>query len=847
VTSSRRRRPGHPWAALKGEDPALHGLAHYLRAVIDNADVTMKQLASELGCSTASISKKLNGSTLPEESFVLGVVRVCTKDIRIVNKRLGDAKARWARASSDQGVRIRRPDARLDDPRALIITAQERVIQVHEQLHEANLQLRASERAEQRTTKMVWTLTWALGQIVQKVRDLTAERDAALAQAATSAVELDATQQTLADATGIHERTQSQLGRAKAEHHRAQQLVRTVEDKIERLRAKVRALTMPSQEPSNPGTSENQPEPELDDLKAGLERMHRLLDEQEEELQELSEQIGPAADLGQPWPGSVPVQVGEATFEDVADSSFDGIVITDLDGAFISINDAFSDTVGYSAADLAHMSFFELVHPEEVPFVRAVYEELLNGYQLRIRQQRRLVHENGSTIRVTLAAKLLRRNGDEPSRVMTVIEDSTEMSLLQGQLSFQSLHDSLTGLPNRQYFTTYLEGALRRADPVTGVTVYHLDLDGFSVITGGLGRLGADRLLMSVASRLKAMFAGEKAMVARFDGEEFAVLVENTSNTPQVSTMVAMVNEELEQPIYFDGRGVAAMASIGVVHRPSSSVDPAELLRTSAMTLARAKTTGRRQWALFAPELHAKDLETFTLAAEMPGAFEMGDIDVSYKPIVRFSDGKVFATEAVVYWNHATLGVISGDRCLGLAEATGFAWTLASLLLDAAFAQLQTTSETHFSVNLTAQQASDPDLAPMVNRLLTETRVAPDRLWLGLPLDALSAAKGNAVDNLTLLAEKGIYTVASNFKAAVSDLVCLTDLPLRAVRVARGLVEREPIPGASITNAILNLPDLVHQSGADVIVDGICTEEQARWWDRAGADFAQGPLWQALA
>jgi hypothetical protein len=111
MTSSRRRRPGHPWAALKGEDPALHALAHYLRAVVDNAGVTMKLLASELGYSTASISKKLNGSTLPDESFVLGVVRVCAKDVRSVNKWLGDAKARWVRAKNEQGGRIRRPDA----------------------------------------------------------------------------------------------------------------------------------------------------------------------------------------------------------------------------------------------------------------------------------------------------------------------------------------------------------------------------------------------------------------------------------------------------------------------------------------------------------------------------------------------------------------------------------------------------------------------------------------------------------------------------------------------------------------------------------------------------------------
>jgi diguanylate cyclase (GGDEF)-like protein/PAS domain S-box-containing protein len=529
-------------------------------------------------------------------------------------------------------------------------------------------------------------------------------------------------------------------------------------------------------------------------------------------------------------------------FDEVATCSSSGIVISGLNGELVRANDAFGQIVEYTLTELTERSLFDLIHPAEAPGLREAYESMLEGEHERIRHGQRLVRKDGEVARVSLSATVLRDGNGQPSHFVTVVEDGTELNLLQNELRRQALHDMLTGLPNRQFFTTHMEGVLRRADPVTGVTLYHLDLDAFSLIIGGLGRQVADLLLITVAERLQSVVAGEKAMVARFDGDEFAILVENSPTTPDPLTVVSMINEELSEPVYIGDHGVAATASIGVVHRPPPGMDPAALLGASGTTLRRAKSNGRRQWELFHPDQHESDRRAFSLAAEMPGAWERGELGVTYRPIARLRDKQVVGMEAILRWDHPVRGLVCGEKCLELAEETGLIITLGQWLLRTACEQQRWDRSVPLSVNLTAHQSSDADLVGDVGRALKDTGVSPDRLWLGMPVAALLAGRGEAMDNLRLLTENGVQAVALDFGAVAGDLVCVEDLSLRAVRIARWLVQREPVPGSPVTHTLLDVSRLVHLSGAEVIVDGVDTEEQLQWWRAAGADLAQGPL-----
>jgi diguanylate cyclase (GGDEF)-like protein/PAS domain S-box-containing protein len=516
----------------------------------------------------------------------------------------------------------------------------------------------------------------------------------------------------------------------------------------------------------------------------------------------------------------------EARFDEVATSSSSGIMIIGLDGQLVRANAAIGDILGYLPAELTGTTLFDLVHPDSADLLRDAMRKLLDGTETRIRQSQRLLRKNGETARISLTTSLLRGADDEPTHLVIVVEDGTELMLLQGELKRQVLHDMLTGLPNRQYFGSNLESALRRADPVYGVTLLHLDLDAFGMVCNSLGRQAGDRLLVHVAQRLKVVLSGENAMIARFDGDEFGVLLENSSTTPDVATIVADINEDLAEPTFVDGHGLAVSVSVGVVHRPSPDLDPTELLRAADAALRRAKTR-RGQWELYHPDQDAQDREAQVLAVSMPGAWEQGEVVAVYRPVVRLADGATAGVEALLRWDHPHVGPLGPERCADLAEQTGLILPLGEWLLRVASGQAVWWKNVPLVVSLTAFQSADADLTHRVVRVLKETGLRPGQLTIGMPVAALAVAE--AADNFGVLADMGVATMLDGFGGGAEDLALLEELPVRSVRLA-------PSPFAS------ELAALVHGSGATVLAGGVDTEEQAASWRAAGADLASGDL-----
>ncbi|MFD9741820.1 putative bifunctional diguanylate cyclase/phosphodiesterase [Umezawaea sp. NPDC059074] len=514
----------------------------------------------------------------------------------------------------------------------------------------------------------------------------------------------------------------------------------------------------------------------------------------------------------------------EARFDEVATSSSSGIMIIGLDGQLVRANAAIGDILGYLPAELTGTTLFDLVHPDSADVLREAMRKLLDGSETRIRQSQRLLRKNGEIARISLTTSLLRGADDEPSHLVIVVEDGTELMLLQGELKRQVLHDMLTGLPNRHYFGSNLEAALRRADPKHGVTLLHLDLDAFGMVCNSLGRRAGDLLLVHVAQRLKFVLAREKAMIARFDGDEFGILVENTASTPDVATLVADINAELAEPTFVDGHGLAVSVSVGVVDRPSADVDPTELLRAADLALRRAKTR-RGQWELYHPDQDAEDRSVQSLAVSMPGAWEQGEVTVVYRPVARLADGAVAGVEALLRWDHPGDGVLEHARCADLAEQTGLILPLGEWVMRMASGQAVWWKNVPLVVGLTGLQAGDADLSSRVGRVLRETGLRPGRLTVGMPVRGLRVAE--AVDNFRVLADMGVSMMLDEFGAG--DLALLEELPVTSVRLA-------PTPFAS------ELAALVHGGGATILVGGVDTEEDAAAWGVAGADLASGDL-----
>jgi diguanylate cyclase (GGDEF)-like protein/PAS domain S-box-containing protein len=533
------------------------------------------------------------------------------------------------------------------------------------------------------------------------------------------------------------------------------------------------------------------------------------------------------------------LMASEARFDEVVTSSASGIMIVDLDGRLVRANGAMGEIVGYLPDELTGTNLFDLVHPDTAGMLRAAMRAVADGGQDRVRQSHRLRCKDGDVARISLTASLLRDPGGAPSHFVAVVEDGTELMLLQSELSRQALHDVLTGLPNRQFFSTHLESAVRRADPAHGVTLLHLDLDAFGMVCNSLGRGAGERLLAHVAQQLRSVLAREKAMIARFDGDEFGILVENTATTPNIAAIAAAVNGVLAEPLYVGEHGLAVSASIGVVHGVPWSRDPAELLRAADQALRRAKSKGRGQWELFDPGRDPVDRAAQELAVVMPGAWEQGEITVGYRPVARLADGGLAGVEAVLRWDREE-GSVPHERCLELAEKTGFALPLGEWLLRTAAGQVRWWRHNGFAspltVALTAHQASDADLVSKVVQALDTTDLRPSGLVVTVPVDVVRVPE--AADNLGVLAEMGVRTALDDFGLGPDDLAAAQDHRVHAIRVAGRLVTRQASTDADYVAALV---PAVRDTGAVIVVDGIGTAEQATWWREAGADLATGP------
>ncbi|UVS78650.1 bifunctional diguanylate cyclase/phosphodiesterase [Actinokineospora sp. UTMC 2448] len=530
----------------------------------------------------------------------------------------------------------------------------------------------------------------------------------------------------------------------------------------------------------------------------------------------------------------------EARFDSVVTSSASGIMIVGLDGRLVRTNAAVAEILGRTPAELTGATLFDLVHPDTVGMLREAMRAVAEGGQDRVRQSQRLLRKDGDVARISLTASLLRDPDGAPSHFVAVVEDGTELMLLQSELHRQALHDVLTGLPNRQFFGTHLESAVRRADPVHGVTLLHLDLDGFGMVCDSLGWLAGERLLVHVAQQLKSVLAREKAMVARFDGDEFGILVENTATTPNTAALAAAINRALAEPVYVDGHGLAVSASMGVVRGVSRNQEPAELLRAADQALRRARRGRRGQWELFDPGRDTADRSALARAVAMPGAWEQGEFTVRYRPVVRLADGGVAGAEAVLRWDRRD-GRLPHERCVALAERTGFILPLGEWLLTIAAGQVRwwqrDASAVPLSVALTAHQATDADLVSRVVRVLDATGLPADRLAVAVPSAVVTAP--DVADNLGVLAEMGVRTALRDLALGPDDVAAVRDLGVHSVRVAARLVELQSRADAAYVGALL--PALA-ETGAVIGVDGVVTEEQAAWWREAGAELGTGPL-----
>ena len=407
---------------------------------------------------------------------------------------------------------------------------------------------------------------------------------------------------------------------------------------------------------------------------------------------------------------------------------------------------------------------------------------------------------------------------------------------LLARLDHGATHDALTGLANRVLFHRRLQRAVTTgADRPVGVVL--IDLDGFKEVNDTLGHEVGDLLLVAVAQRLGGCVRATDT-VARLGGDEF-VMVLDGSDPAAADEVAERMAAALREPVAVEGHELTVGASIGIADGRTGD-DPSVLLRRADIAMYAAKKIPGTAHLHFHAGMAAAGADHAELAAELRRAVADDELFLLYQPIVSLDDGRLIGAEALVRWAHPVRGVLAPDAFVPVAERTGLSVILGRWVMRTAFRQLADwpagAVPPMLSINVSARDLREPDLAAEVGALLAETGVDPSRITLEIT-ETVALEGGRALTTCAELRALGVRVSLDDFGTGYSTLTLLHDCPIDEIKLDRSFTQASAGERAPVAAAVLHLAQAL---GLHAVAEGVETPEQAEQMIALGYTAAQG-------
>ena len=429
--------------------------------------------------------------------------------------------------------------------------------------------------------------------------------------------------------------------------------------------------------------------------------------------------------------------------------------------------------------------------------------------------------------------------------VIALLEDQREAAVLAtSQVEHLAYYDTLTGLPNRALFADRLSVALTHAHRHRyKLAVLFLDIDRFKQINDSLGHTVGDRLLRTVAARIRNAVR-EEDTVARFGGDEFTVLIHIIGKIEDAGKIAQKILESLKQPITIDEREFVVTSSIGISVYPIDGADAETLIRNADTAMYRAKDLGRNTYQFYAATMNSKALEALEVENGLRRALANDEFVLYYQPLVDVATGTVFGLEALVRWQHPQLGLLRPDRFIPAAEQSGLIVALGRWVLIEACRQ---ASEWHrrgyrvvVAVNLSAKQFQDPDLLHHIGEALQGANLRPEFLELEITEGHAMQNVEKAIEILRQLKTLGVRIAIDDFGTGYSCLSYLKQFPIDTLKLDGSFVR--DINAPEDAQIALGVIALAHSLRLKVIAEGVETISQLTFLREHACDRLQGYL-----
>jgi diguanylate cyclase (GGDEF)-like protein/PAS domain S-box-containing protein len=492
--------------------------------------------------------------------------------------------------------------------------------------------------------------------------------------------------------------------------------------------------------------------------------------------------------------------------------------------------------------------FLQHMHPQD----RDRYRQTLVGLREKnggpLHLEFRLKHADGAYRWFELEGASVPSADHKSLKCVGLIRETTDAKRAQERLVHDAVHDSLTGLPNRELFLDRLQVAMTQARHASGQQpiVMLIGIDRFKSVNSAFGLIVGDGLLLTLARRL-ARHLDPQDTLARIGGDQFAVLVSKTQTPQEIALFAERVRRSLRTPVRISGKDIVLTGSIGIAGFDGRQATHHDLLRDAESAMHRAKQGGADRIEVFKPEMRSERDDRISIESDLRRAIEKGQLRIFYQPIIRLPHEELAGFEALVRWNHPQLGLMPPDEFIPIAEESDLISKLGSFVLqrasqDAARWQQELPRDDaplFVSVNVSSRQLFRQDLVAEFRHIIGRQETAKGTLRLEVTESLVMENPEQAAEILEWLKSSGASLALDDFGAGYSSLAYLHRFPFDTIKVDRALL-RSGTAQATGRAIIKSIVTLAHELGKTVVAEGVETLDDAVFLRSIDCEYAQG-------
>ena len=530
----------------------------------------------------------------------------------------------------------------------------------------------------------------------------------------------------------------------------------------------------------------------------------------------------------------------------------DSVISTDLQGNITSFNRGSELMLGYTEKEVLGKNMSIIHREEDVQQHIALAEELLKVGSSSTDAY--LVSKSKELVEVTISLSVLKDENEIPIGLIGISKDisqrkKAEKELLKQKeiLEYQAHHDSLTQLPNRLLFNDRLNHAIKSAKRNSHkIALLFIDLDHFKEINDSLGHTVGDEVLKVVTQRLNKTIR-EIDTLSRLGGDEFTIIMENIFHGEDASRLAQKILGTLSLPINIDDHILYVSSSIGICLYPEDGDSAINLLKYADSAMYKAKDEGRNNFQFYSNEMTELALERVVMETQLRESLQNEDFKVYYQPQINAEYNELIGMEALVRWQHPTMGLLSPARFIPIAESTGLIIILDKFVMKTAMTQFAQWYKDGYNpgilaMNLTAQQLQSKDFLTMFKNLIKETGCKPEWLELEVTEGQIMMRPDEAIKILNNISDLGVELAIDDFGTGYSSLSYLKKLPINKLKIDQSFVRDLPYDedDIGISKAVIALAKSLNLK---IIAEGVETKEQKEFLVHNGCSNIQGYLY----